>query len=77
MFLSIDKFLPTGLYVFENVRIQDSGLMEGVSDPVTEHPGIRLRMETLSIEGGGQAKGSSLTMNLINITVRYDTCLLL
>ncbi|XP_071506021.1 uncharacterized protein [Diadema antillarum] len=59
---------PESHYQFEFVRIQDSGWLNAVTDPILE-PGITFISKAFFIEGGGRMQGSRLTILSQNITV--------
>ena len=55
-------------YQFDTVRIQDSALINAVTDPISD-PGVTFITDEFYIEGGGELRGTKITMMSINVTI--------
>ena len=55
-------------FAFDFVRVEDKGLVKGVTSAVL-HPGITLKVRALLVEGGGTFRGTKLTVLAENITI--------
>ena len=55
-------------YKFDTVRIQDNGVIQGLTSPVN-HPGVRFHVRALFVEGGGLFHATRPTILAENITI--------
>nr|XP_026694748.1 uncharacterized protein LOC104266654 [Ciona intestinalis] len=61
--------IDTAVYVFNSIRVQDTGLVEMVSDPVTQPRGVDIFAHTLVVEGGGEVRGPRVILDVHNATI--------
>ena len=55
-------------YKFDTVRVQDNGVIQGLTSPVN-HPGVRFHVRALFVEGGGLFHATRPTVLAENITI--------
>jgi len=63
------SLVDTGVYVFNQVRILNTGLVQLISDPVQHSDGIDFFANLLFIEGGGIMRASRVMIDVHNATV--------
>ena len=62
-------------YRFDTVRIQDNGVIQGLTSAVN-HPGVKVQVRSLYVEGGGRFYASRPTIDAENITIDDGGCIL-
>jgi hypothetical protein len=55
-------------YKFDTVRIEDNGVVQGLTSPV-DHPGVKFHVRALNVEGGGLFHATRPTIIAENITI--------
>ena len=55
-------------YQFDNVHVKDNAFVHILSHPVND-PGMKLQVDTLHIDGGGELRGAFMYIHALNITI--------